>query len=281
MSYWEKNWWAPIYWGLGSILLEHRLQYIGAPSYQKHVFLFYFRTCITLNQRFPVHLIDPHVTHKTWFYHNFFFSFLSRILKIKFWGSNILEPGSNILEPPNVTDWQRSRLYFMPLLLFISCRQYIYYFALSIVIFTSSTSSPSSTENKTKESGLLPAPSVTLQEKRNSKSLPLLSHSSKLLKHDYFSKTSCIQNKTQEKEIMSFVHLAGQNLSVAISGISVVAKFASHFAHFDHFSGSPSNLCRKVSWANLTGSGVWNLFAIGWNAQMWWFCYYKEELLYI
>ena len=96
-------------------------------------------------------------------------------------------------------------------------------------------------------------PSVTLQEKRNSKSLPLLSHSSKLLKHDYFSKTSCIQNKTQEKEIMNFVHLAGQNLSVAISGISVVAKFASHF---DHFSGSPSNLCRKVGWANLTGSGV-------------------------
>ena len=46
-------------------------------------------------------------------------------------------------------------------------------------------------------------PSVTLQEKRNSKSLPLLSHSSKLLKHDYFSKTSCIQNKTQEKETLS------------------------------------------------------------------------------
>ena len=128
----------------------------------------------------------------------------------------------------------------------------IIYFAFFIVIFTSSTSSSSSSscsENKTKESGLLPAPSVTLQEKRNSKSLPLLSHSSKLLKHDYFSKTSCIQNKTQEKEIMNFVHLAGQNLSVAISGISVVAKFASHFAHFDHFSGSPSNLCRKVGWA--------------------------------
>ena len=26
------------------------------------------------------------------------------MLKIKFWGSNILEPGSNILEPPNVPD---------------------------------------------------------------------------------------------------------------------------------------------------------------------------------
>ena len=37
--------------------------------------------------------------HKTWFYHNFFFSFLSRILKIKFLGSNVLEPGSNIFEP--------------------------------------------------------------------------------------------------------------------------------------------------------------------------------------
>ena len=55
---------------------------------------------------FLVHLVDPHVTHKTWFYHNFFSSFLSRILKIKFWGSNILEPGSNILEPLNVPDWK-------------------------------------------------------------------------------------------------------------------------------------------------------------------------------
>ena len=85
------------------------LQYIGAqaplywsPFSSKTCFLFYFRTCITLNQRFPVHLIDPHVTHKTWFYHNFFSSFLARILKIKFWGSNILElsnvPGC--LHPP-------------------------------------------------------------------------------------------------------------------------------------------------------------------------------------
>ena len=88
--------------------MSPRLHYIGAwapihwsPFISKTCFLFYFRTCITLNQRFPVHLIDPHVTHKTWFYHNFFFSFLPRILKIKFWGSNILEPGSNILEPPN------------------------------------------------------------------------------------------------------------------------------------------------------------------------------------
>ena len=42
VSYWEKNWWAPIYWGPGSIILEPRLQYIGAPSYQKHVFCFIF-----------------------------------------------------------------------------------------------------------------------------------------------------------------------------------------------------------------------------------------------
>ena len=39
------------------------------------------------------------MTHKTWFYHNFLSSFLSRILRILFWGSNILEPSSNILEP--------------------------------------------------------------------------------------------------------------------------------------------------------------------------------------
>ena len=75
-----------------------------SPFMSKPCILFYFRTCITLNQRFPVHLIDPHVTHKTQFYHNFFSSFLSRILKIKFWGSNILESDSNILEPPNVPD---------------------------------------------------------------------------------------------------------------------------------------------------------------------------------
>ena len=99
---------------MGSNILGPGLHYIGAqapihwsPFISKTCFLFYFRTCITLNQRFPVHLIDPHVTHKTWFYHNFFFSFLSRILKIKFWGSNILEPGSNILKPPNVTDCQK------------------------------------------------------------------------------------------------------------------------------------------------------------------------------
>ena len=36
---------------------------------------------------------------QTWFYHNLFSSFLSRILKIKFLGSNVLEPGSNIFEP--------------------------------------------------------------------------------------------------------------------------------------------------------------------------------------
>ena len=75
------------------------------PFISKTCCLFYFRTFITVNQRFPVHLIDPHVTQKTWFYYKFFSSFLSRILKIKFCGSNVLEPGSNILEPPNVPDW--------------------------------------------------------------------------------------------------------------------------------------------------------------------------------
>ena len=47
-------------------------------------------------------------------------------------------------------------------------------------------------------------PSVTLQEKRNSKSLPAFRPLKQtLIKHDYFSKTSCIQNKTQEKETLS------------------------------------------------------------------------------
>ena len=35
-------WWAPIYWSLGSIILEPRLQYIGAPSVQKLCFCFIF-----------------------------------------------------------------------------------------------------------------------------------------------------------------------------------------------------------------------------------------------
>ena len=35
-------WWAPIYWSPGSIILEPRFQYIGAPSVQKHVFCFIF-----------------------------------------------------------------------------------------------------------------------------------------------------------------------------------------------------------------------------------------------
>ena len=46
----KKNiWWAPIYWSMGSIILEPRLQFIGAPSRQKTCFLFYFRTWITMN----------------------------------------------------------------------------------------------------------------------------------------------------------------------------------------------------------------------------------------
>ena len=51
----ENIWWAraPIYW---SSLLH------------KTCFWFYFRTFIAANQRFLVHLLDPHVTHKTWFY---------------------------------------------------------------------------------------------------------------------------------------------------------------------------------------------------------------------
>ena len=98
-------WWAPIYWSPGSIILEPRLQYIGAPSVQKTCFLFYFWTWNTANKRFPVHYLDHHVIHKTWFYQNSPSSFLPRILKIKFRGSNILEPGSNILEPPHVPDW--------------------------------------------------------------------------------------------------------------------------------------------------------------------------------
>ena len=35
-------WSAPIYWSPGSIILEPRLQYIGAPPVQKHVFCFIF-----------------------------------------------------------------------------------------------------------------------------------------------------------------------------------------------------------------------------------------------
>jgi len=101
----KKNiWWAPIYWSLGSIILEPRLHYIGAPSVQQTCFLFYFWTWNTANKRFPVHYLDHHVIHKTWFYQNSPSSFLPRILKIKFRGSNILEPGSNILEPPQVPD---------------------------------------------------------------------------------------------------------------------------------------------------------------------------------
>ena len=48
-------WWAPIYWSLGSIILEPRLHYIGAPSVQQTCFLFYFWTWNTANKRFPVH----------------------------------------------------------------------------------------------------------------------------------------------------------------------------------------------------------------------------------
>ena len=58
--------WAPIY---------------RSPFFQKTCFWYYFRTWITVNQRFLVHLLDPHVTHKTWFYQNFPSSFLSRMLE--------------------------------------------------------------------------------------------------------------------------------------------------------------------------------------------------------
>ena len=52
----KKNiWWAPIYWSMGSIILEPRLQFIGAPSVQQTCFLFYFWTWNTANKRFPVH----------------------------------------------------------------------------------------------------------------------------------------------------------------------------------------------------------------------------------
>ena len=44
---WQEG--APIYWGPGSILLEPRLQYIGAPSRQKRCFLFHFWIWITVN----------------------------------------------------------------------------------------------------------------------------------------------------------------------------------------------------------------------------------------
>ena len=52
----KKNiWWAPIYWSMGSIILEPRLQFIGAPSVQQTCFLFYFWTWNTANKMFPVH----------------------------------------------------------------------------------------------------------------------------------------------------------------------------------------------------------------------------------
>ena len=40
LKIWQEG--APIYWGPGSIILEPRLQYIGAPSSQKHIFCFIF-----------------------------------------------------------------------------------------------------------------------------------------------------------------------------------------------------------------------------------------------
>ena len=97
--------WSPgIRWSIRSMDFDNRKVY-GDTSITDGLVFFHFWTWITVSQRFPVHLIEPHVTHKTWFYHNFFSSFPSKMLKIKFWGSNILEPGSNILEPPNVPDW--------------------------------------------------------------------------------------------------------------------------------------------------------------------------------
>ena len=96
---------------MGSNILAPGLHYIGAqapiywsPLSQKNKFLFYFLTRNTANKSFPVHLVDHHVTQKSWFYQNSLSSFLPRILNIKFRGSNILEPGSNILEPPHLPD---------------------------------------------------------------------------------------------------------------------------------------------------------------------------------
>ena len=115
-------------------------------------------------------------------------------------------------------------------------------------------------------------PSVTLQEKRNSKSLPAFRPLKQTFKAWLFQQN--ILHSEQNTRKRNFVHLAGQNLSVAIPGISVVAKFASHFAHFDRFSGSPSNLCRKVGWA------IWldQLFETFLPfALIWWFCYWKKK----
>ena len=77
---------------MGSNILAPGLHYIGAPSIKKTCF-FSFLTRIKMNL---VQLVEPYVTHKTWF--------PSRISKINFWVSNILEPGSNILEPPYLPD---------------------------------------------------------------------------------------------------------------------------------------------------------------------------------
>ena len=40
LKFWQEG--DLIHWGPGSIILEPRLQYIGAPSHQKHVFCFIF-----------------------------------------------------------------------------------------------------------------------------------------------------------------------------------------------------------------------------------------------
>ena len=88
---------------------------------------------------FLVHLVDPHVTHKTWFYHNFFSSFLSRILKIKFWGSNILEP-PNVPDCQSCTGQSLSNLlhfFFQSMALFSWCS---WMFAINVIIYVVSSS---------------------------------------------------------------------------------------------------------------------------------------------
>ena len=74
---------------LGSIILEPRPQYNGAPHINKTCFWFNFQIWNLVNKRFPVHLLDHHVAHKTWFYQNFPSSILSRILTIIFRGSHV------------------------------------------------------------------------------------------------------------------------------------------------------------------------------------------------
>ena len=91
----------------------------------------------------------------------------------------------------------------MPLLFFISCRQYIlfcpfhrYLHIVNIIAIMYRK------QNKGVRSTSCP-PRLLCRKREIVNLFPLFGHSSKLLKHDYFSKTSCIQNKTQEKETLS------------------------------------------------------------------------------